>query len=338
MGVFVFHLFKKIIKTAALFAITLPIFAAIPEPLVVYSGRSESLVGPLFKQFEKDTGIKVQVRYNSTAAIAAQLLLEGKDSAADVVYLQDPGYLMLLKKANVLEKLDANLTNPANVRFRDPDNYWVGISARARVLTYNSALVKADELPKTLEGLADPKWKGRLGWAPSNASAQAHISALRHLWGEEKTESWLKKIITNQPRAFENNAALVKSVADGEIALGWTNHYYLLRLKQQNPNITAANYVFPIPGDGGNILMISGVGITKQTRHRVAAEQLIKFLLSEKAQTYLTQDGFEYPVRAGIAIRKEAMPLEQLNSATVQQAWLADIEPTLKLLHKLDLS
>ncbi len=307
------------------------------DSLVVYSGRGEALVGELLDQFEADTGIKVSVRYNSTAALATQLLSEGAESAADVIFLQDPGYLGVLAKAGVLQPLAENVLDPVDPRFRDDAGYWVGTSARARVLVYNPDAVAGDELPNSLRDLADPKWAGRMGWAPSNASAQAHMTALRHLWGEADTEKWLAAVKANKPISYQKNAPQVTAAGNGEIDIAWTNHYYYYRLKEQNPKLNVAIHHFPAEQDAGNLLMVAGVGIRTGANNQVAAEALIAYLIGEDAQTYFAQHGFEYPTRTGIATAQGMTPIAELNLADTQQQMLADVTKTLSLLRALGL-
>ncbi|HLF66284.1 MAG TPA: extracellular solute-binding protein, partial [Gammaproteobacteria bacterium] len=242
-----------------LFALLFAFFtcsALFANDLVVYSGRSEALVAPLFAQFTKETGIKVDVRYNSTASIATQFLNEQKNSPADVIFLQESGYLTMLSKANLLVSLKSELRDQVDEHLQDTYGYWLGSSARVRVLAYNTDKVKVEDLPKDLKELTDPKWLKQIGWAPSNASMQAHVSALRVLWGEEPTFKWLEGVKANQPLSFQKNAQIAQAVGQGELLLGWSNHYYTHQLKKQNPNLKVANYHFPESGKAGNILII----------------------------------------------------------------------------------
>jgi iron(III) transport system substrate-binding protein len=314
--------------------ITTHVFAA---DLVVYSGRSEVLVGPLFTQFEKDTGIKLDVRYNSTPSLATQLLNEQKDSPADVIFLQESGFLTLLAQSGLLQKLNTNLLNTVPANFQNENGYWLGSSARVRVLAYNTDKVKVEELPKDLKELTAPKWKGKIGWAPSNASMQAHVSALRVLWGEETTLKWLEGVKANDPLTYPKNAPIVSAVGQGDILLGWTNHYYMHQLKKQNPNLPVANYHFPQSGNAGNILIISGAAITAHTKQQAQAERLIAYLVDKNAQGYFTNQSFEYPTRKDFPANANLTPLSQISFANVSQNELADIEPTLKMLRSLKL-
>lgn len=219
------------------FFLTILTFNAFAQtPLVVYSGRSEALVAPLFAQFEKETGIKLDVRYNSTTAIATQFLNEQKDSPADVIFLQESGYLTMLSKAGLLQPLKADLLNQVEPNLQDDKGYWVGSSARVRVLAYNTDKLKPEDLPKDLTELALPQWQNKLGWAPTNASMQAHVSALRVLWGEEPTFKWLESVKNNKPHAYQKNAQIVNAVGQGEILIGWANHYYAHQLKNKTLN------------------------------------------------------------------------------------------------------
>ena len=326
---------RKTLLSLSYFFLGLFTVQAAAAPLVVYSGRSESLIGPLLKQFQEETGIQLDVRYNKTPELTTQLITEGKTSPADVMIFQEAGYLGILAKSNLLKPLDKKLLAQVQPNFQDKDGYWIGTSGRARVLVYNTKLVQTSELPKSLAELANSKWQKRIGWAPSNASMQAHVNALQHLWDQEKTENWLKSIKALNVTTYPNNAAQVKAVASGEIAVAWVNHYYLHQLKQQDPSITAANYHFTAPNDAGNILMLAGAGIHQNSSKLEEAKRLLEFLVSKSAQTYFAQKTFEYPTRPGIPAHADVTPVDQLNLAPIKQAWLADVGPTVALLQKL---
>ena len=156
------------------------------QSLVIYSGRSQVLVGGLVEAFEKSTGIKVDVRYEkSTQTLANRIATEGEKTEADLFFAQDSGYLGALATKGHLKPLSADITSLVPETHRDKEGRWVATSGRARVLVYDPKSVKPEELPTSLKALGDAKWKGKLGWAPGNASFQAHVSALRHLWGKK---------------------------------------------------------------------------------------------------------------------------------------------------------
>lgn len=305
------------------------------DPLVVYSGRGESLVGPLYEQFEKETGIKLDVRYNSTSAAATQLLHEGKDSPADVAFFQESGYLSALAKAGLLQPINDKIVSEVSEQYRDKDNQWVGVSARLRVLAYNSDKFKPADLPQDLSELADKKWQGRVGWAPTNASAQAHINLLRSLWGDEKTKQWLKQMDDNGSVRYSRNSQIVRAIANGEVDLGWVNHYYLYQLKKQNPNLPVANHHFPKSGEAGNLLIVSGIGITKHSDKKEQAEKLVEFLLSEKAQKYFHERNFEYPTRPELVKINLTETLAEIPLAPADQMDNSSLISTVKFLRDL---
>ncbi|MGB9738371.1 extracellular solute-binding protein, partial [Chloroflexus sp.] len=196
-----------------------------PAKLVVYSGRSESLVGPFFTQFTEATGIPVEVRYGDTAELAATILEEGANSPADLFFAQDAGALGALAAADVLIPLPTDVLNQVEARFRSSDGRWVGISGRARVVVYNTNKLTEADLPRSITGFVDPQWRGRVGWAPTNGSFQAFITAMRVQLGEEATRKWLEGMIANEVKTYERNAAIVQAVAAGEIDVGFVNHY-----------------------------------------------------------------------------------------------------------------
>ena len=306
-----------------------------PVTLTVYSGRSESMVGPLFERVPEDAPFKVEVQYGKTAEMVTRLIAEGEQSPADVIFAQDSGHLGVLAARDVLEPLPQSLLSQADSRFVDPEGKWVGTSGRLRVLVYNSEKLNEETLPKSIEELADPKWKGRLGWAPTNGSLHAHIGALRHAWGEEKTQEWLKAVQANEPTRYPKNSPQVAAANKGEIDIGWVNHYYLHRLDKEGR--IAKNWSFPTAGDPGNVLMVAGVGIRKNSKNKEAAKAFINWLLSESSQNYFAQEGFEYPTRPGIKTHPDVTELGADQLATVNQSNLADLGPTRAMLTELGL-
>ncbi|MEC7381982.1 MAG: extracellular solute-binding protein, partial [Cyanobacteriota bacterium] len=202
------------------------------DSLVVYSGRGAVLVGPLLEIFTQETGVQVDVRYEkSTQTLANRIATEGAQTKADVFFAQDSGWLGALAMAGHLQPLPQSTLEKVSSHNRDASGHWVGTSGRARVLVYSPERVKVDELPKTLAELPGVVAKGRFGWAPGNGSYQAHLSALRHLWGEQKTRAWLTELKAIEPLVYPKNSPQVKGVSNGEIDIGWVNHYYLHKLR-----------------------------------------------------------------------------------------------------------
>src|SRR3990170_3370958 len=144
--------------------------------LTVYSGRTRELIEPLFAQFMKATGIQVRVRYGETAELAATILEEGQNSPADVYFAQDAGALGALAYAGRLRRLPDGVLQKVESRFQSSDGAWVGVSGRARVVVYNTRRLTARDLPASLQDFTQPRWRGRIGWAPTNGSFRAHVS------------------------------------------------------------------------------------------------------------------------------------------------------------------
>lgn len=312
----------------------------VSAPLTIYSGRSESLIQPILDQFMAATGIDVEVRYGSTAEMAGVLLEEGANSPADIFYAQDPGGLAAVQAAGLFQPLPNALLSSIPDRFRSGDGTWTGISGRARVITYNTEAITdpATQLPADIYDFIAPEWANRLGWAPTNASFQAMVTAMRHEWGEEKTRTWLEGIQANHPLTFESNTPIVEAVGAGEIDAGFVNHYYLHRfLAEQGESFPARNYFLP-GGGPGSLIMVSGAGILNTSDQVENAQKFIEFLLSAEGQQYFAAETFEYPVNeAGVTLPASLPPLSELDAvaANIPMADLADVQGTQDLLIEL---
>jgi len=303
------------------------------KPLVVYSGRSENLVGPLIEQFEEASGIEVEVRWGSTSEMAATLLEEGESSPADLFFAQDPGGLGAV--SDLLAPLPDDILSAVPERFRDDDGHWVGLTGRARTVVYNTDALSPEDLPQDIWDFTDPSWKGRMGWAPTNASFQTMVTAMRSVWGEEKTRQWLEGMLANEPAAFDNNAAVVAAVGAGEIEVGFVNHYYLYRfLHEEGEGFKARNYFLP-GGGPGSLVMVAGAGVLSSSDNAEAAQKFIRFMLSSVAQQYFATQTYEYPLVEGVVTHRELPPLEELNAIDVDLSDLADLQGTVSLLSEV---
>ncbi|WP_141326759.1 iron ABC transporter substrate-binding protein [Myxococcus sp. AB025B] len=301
------------------------------ETLTVYSGRNEKLVGPLLKKFTEKTGIEVKVRYGETPQLAATLLEEGDKTPADVFFAQDAGALGALSNAGRLQALPKATLDKVDARFRSPTGQWVGVSGRARVVAYNTQKVKAADLPDSILGYTDAKWKGRLGWAPTNASFQAFVTALRLLKGEDAAKQWLQGIQANGARVYKNNAAIIEALGRGEIDAGFVNHYYLYAAKKNNAALPVAND-FSAPGDPGALVNVAGVAILKGSKKVDAARKFSAWLLENDAQAYFSQQTHEYPLVAGVKTAQDLPALSKVGSPDLDLSKLDDLRGTVKLL------
>lgn len=311
--------------------------AALESTLVIYSGRSETLVAPIIEQFKAQTGMDVQVRYASTSELAATLLEEGANSPADVFFAQDPGGLGAVADAGLLATLPADLLDQVDARFADPDGEWVGVSGRARVVVYNTNLLSEADLPTSIEGFTDPIWNGRIGLPPTNGSFQTMVTAMRQVWGEEATREWLAGILANNPVFYENNTSVVAAVGAGEVEVGFVNHYYLYRfLAEQGEGFPARNYFIPDGGPGA-LVMTAGVGQLATAKNPNAAATFIAFLLSSEAQQYFASETNEYPLIPGIETNPLLTPLAELDALPIELGALADLQGTVALLQEVGL-
>lgn len=306
--------------------------------LVVYSGRAEELVGPLLARFERESGVALEVRYGDSAELAATLAEEGDASPADVFFSQDAGALGAVARAGLLSPLPRTLLRRVPPRFIDPEGRWMGISGRARVVAYSTERLDASDLPDSIFDFTAPRWKGRIGFPPSNASFQAFVSAMRVSVGDERTRRWLEDIERNDPTLLENNVQTEEAIAAGEIDVGFVNHYYVYELGAERPDFPVANH-FLAAGDPGALVNSAGIGVLADAGGSAPARRLVEFLLGSGAQTYFAEKTFEYPLVDGIAGPRGLRPLAEVEGPDIRLGDLgAKLPSTLEMLSEAGLT
>lgn len=305
---------------------------AASQSLTLYSGRTEALIQPLIDQFQKDTDIEVKVKYGDTAELAALINEEGSKSPADVYLAQDAGALGAVAASGLLDKLPETVLSKVDATYRSSQGEWVGVSGRARVVVYNTEQVHATELPASVKDLTGERWKGKAGWAPTNGSFQAFVTAFRQLEGEEAAKKWLQEMKANGVKEYKDNKAIVSAVASGEIQVGLVNHYYLYGfLKDQGDGFKARNH-YTAANDVGSLVNVAGAGILESSKHKDAGTKLVEYLLSEKAQKHFSEQTYEYPVVSGIAADPRLKALNEIDPPSLDLSKLEDLKGTLALL------
>jgi iron(III) transport system substrate-binding protein len=300
------------------------------KTLTLYSGRIEPILGPALKQYEAASGgYKVKARYGDSPSLAATLVEEGKNSPADLFFAQDAGSLDAVEQAGLLLKLPADILAMVPERFQSATGAWVGTTGRSRVIAYGEK-VKESELPDSPLKLADAKWKGRVGWAPTNASMQGYITALRLVEGEDVARKWLEDMVANDVQVYDSNIPIRDAIAKGEIDVGLINHYYVAEAQAEDPDYPVKVH-FP-PKDLGSLVNVAGVGVLASSEHQEQALKFVRQMLSTKTQRYFADSSKEYPVVASVPPSKELIPLAKIPSPQIDLAKLGDLQGTLKLM------
>ena len=308
------------------------------DRLTLYSGRAEVQVKPILEMFERATGVKVSARYGASAELAAQIAEEGSRTRADVFWAQDAGALGAVDKLGLFAPVPPPAAGAVDQKYRAPDNGWVGVSGRARVITYDPRKVPQAELPASVFDLTAPKWKGRIGLAPTNGSFQSFVTAMLLTVGEGRTRTWLSGIKANDPKTYASNDLIVRAINEGQVDLGLVNHYYLFQLQSEiGPERTVARNHYTAGTDPGALVNVAGVGILKSTKKQADAARLVEYLLSEPAQRHFAEENFEYPLLAGVPTAPGLPPLQPTQGPAINLGDLADLQHTLDLLRQTGL-
>lgn len=307
--------------------------------LVVYSGRSESLVGPIIEQFEAASGITVKVRYANSIEMAAQLLEEGTRTPAQVFLSQEAGALGALNNAKLLVPLPAEVTGAVDAHYTPSDNSWVALTGRARIVAYDSEKLTEAEVPANVHDLTKPEWKGRVGFAPTNASFQSFVTAMRVIEGEAAAEQWLNGLIANEAQTFPGNNPILEAVNTGALDLGLINHYYwvVAAAEAGGPEAMRAQLKFGEAGTVSALVNVTGAGILTGSEDSAEALEFVKFLVSEQAQTFFVQQTGEYSLVPGATGPANVPALADLGGPELAFSELADLEGTVALLQKVGL-
>ena len=307
--------------------------------LVIYSGRSEALIQPVIEAFELAyPQVEVLLKAGSNSELANALLEEQANPQADVFITTELFTVQSLAEKGAFQPYLPQGAEQLPSEFTGDENLWTGLTRRARVIMYNTELVKPEELPTSIFDLTDKKWKGWVAAAGStNGSMQAQIAAMRQLMGGQATEEWLQGLIDNQVTFFGGHTDVRKAVGAGEFKLGLVNHYYYhLQRAEGSP----VGVVYPDQGEGqiGMITNATAAAIVAGSRNLDLAQAFLDYLISLEGQELFARLNYEYPLLAEAATLAELPPLDEFQLAAVDPALIAqEFEATFDLMEQLGL-
>ena len=304
-----------------------PAFAQSGE-INVYTYREHKLIQPLFDEFTKQTGIKVNT-ISASSGLEQRIATEGANSPADVLLTVDIGRLQDAVNAGIAQPIKSALLDKAvPAQYRDPNGLWYGISMRARIVYASNERVKQDAI--SYEELADPKWKGKIcirsgQYIYNNALFAAFIA--HH--GEAKTEEWLKGVKANlaqKPSGGDREVA--RDIASGKCDIGLGNTYYWALMKDKEADkrawADATKVILSTFKDGGTHVNLSGVVLAKHAPNKANAMQLIEWLAGEKAQHIYADSNYEYPLLSEVPVNPTIAGYGKLKPDAIPVAKIAE--------------
>lgn len=296
--------------------------------LTVYSGRGQFLVnelvdfiGNLYDDFT------LVPRYGSSTDMVNQIINEGSGTPADVFYSVNAGSLGALTDAGRTQPLSSTVREMVRSEFRTND--WVGTSGRARTVPHNTDVVSADDLPDDIMAYRD--LDADIGWAPGYGSAQAFITAMRILEGETATREWLRGI-TDNARSYPDEFTMCQAVAAGEVEMGFSNHYYIQRVIDGNPDAPLDTHF--TSGDAGAVFNVAGAAIVDAADDATLADNFVRHLLSAEAQDYFARTTFEYPLIPEVDPIGGLPTIDELDVPDIDLTRLSDLEATVDMMRE----
>ena len=286
----------------------------------IYTGRHYDLE-TAFRQFSSEFNVHIEFLEGSDAELRERIEAEGEDTQADIYMTVDAGNLATAAAAGIFAPLNSDtLENAIPAELRDPDGYWVALSARVRTIAYSTERLSPDEVPTTYEELASPEWEGRVCLRnSSNTYTQSLVASLIGNLGYGEALSVVEGWADNAD-IMSNDVIALNSIRDNRCDAAIVNHYYLARELDEDPTYPVG-LVWANQGGRGAHVNISGAGITKHADDPELALMLLEWLATDGQNAFVDGNN-EYPVNPAVEPESliaaefgETFVRDQLNAA-----------------------
>jgi iron(III) transport system substrate-binding protein len=272
--------------------------------------------------------------------LAQQMEQEGRAARADVFYTENSPALAELSGKGLLAPVDKTTLASVPAKYSSPSGDWVGVSARASALVYNTDEITPARLPKSVMDLADPKWQGKISFAPGETDFQPIVTSVAKTVGDQGALTWLAGMKANlKGHDYPDNETIVAKVNSGDVEMGLINTYYWYRLRASlNGAAMHSALALFAPKDAGYLINVSGAGILKSSKHQAAAQKFVAYLTSTAGQKVMAaSDSFEYSIGSGVVATEGQQPLDTLQPAPMTIADLGNGEHAVALLQQAQL-
>jgi len=298
-----------------------------PEPsqqakraVTIYVSTDRVFSEPVLREYEKRTGVRVNPVYDTeetkSTGLANRLIAEKERPQADVFWSNEPVRTLILKSRGVLATYRSRSADGIPSALMDPEGYWTGFSARIRVIAYNTKLVKADEAPRSVFDLAEPKWRGQVAMAdPRFGSTSFHVAALYAMAGDQKMDDFFRRLKANGVRVVDGNSVVRDMVARGEVKVGLTDTDDVnVAIEDKQP----IAMVLPDAAGLGVPVMPNMVSLIANAPHPDEGRRLIDYLLSAEVERQLSQsEAVQIPMHAGVAGPKNIPAIDTFKPMTL---------------------
>jgi iron(III) transport system substrate-binding protein len=266
-------------------------WSASESEVVVYTAQDEEFAKPIFEEFSSRNAITVRPKFDAestkTVGLVTDLIQESNRPRADVFWNNEILNTLRLEKRGLLEPFSPDIARNYPPMDRAPNGDWHGFAARARILIVNKKLVKPGERPRSIEDLADAKWRAKIGIAkPLFGSTASHAACLFAVWGDDRAKSYFRRLKENQIQILGGNKQVAVEVGQGRLAFGLTDTDDALEeLRGGQP----VEIVYPDQQSGGigTLFIPNTLAIIKGCPHPAAARRLVEYLLSPEVEAKL---------------------------------------------------
>ena len=297
-----------------------------PAEVVVYTSTDQVFSEPVLREFQKRTGIKVHMVFDTeetkSTGLLNRLLAEKDHPQCDVFWSNDPLRVEILKQKGVLQPYRSPQAAKIPAQFKDPEGYWTGFSGRIRVILVNKELVPPEAYPRGVKDMLDPKWKGAFALAnPLFGTTSFHIASLFVVWGDEKAKEFLDGLRQNGLHLLSSNGEVARFVALGKVKFGFVDNDDAFAMIEEGQPVAM---VIPDQDGMGTLFMPNAVAMIKNAPHPETAKKLIDFLLSPTAEEMLAKATCrQIPLNPDVPPPPELPPLSSLKLLQVDYAQVA---------------
>jgi len=271
----------------------------------------------------------------SSSSLAQQVVeeVDSGASSADVFWSIDASSLAFVADNDAYESLPSDAISDVPESFRGSDGAWTAVAGRARSVPYNTDALSEDDIPDTVRQFPDTSaFQGTMGWAPTYGAFKSFVTAMRLIRNDDATRQWLESMDGNGTETFPNEFAASNQVADGNLDAGFANHYYAMRVKNDNPD-APIDLAFT-EADAGALVNIAGALTVQGTDKDDLVANFVRHLLSAEAQEFFATVSFAYPMIPDVEPVGELPTIDELSPPDIDLAELADLEPTLDLMRE----